>query len=366
VAEDTGFAILKTALLQGDVDPNPKDVLTVAGVSPVANGTLTATADGKGWFFQPARDFNGAASFSYTVSDGRGGTDTGLVTITVTPVNDAPVGQADSMSVGAGMEVVITKASLLANDGDPDGDAISLTSVGPVSYGTLTPTADGTGYVYRAADGYSGQDGFTYVIGDGHGQESDPVTVSLDVLPPAAPEGTETRLWTTFMYYLQDYNLTGPIDGVADVRYPRDPYVYAQTNNSSGYDYEVRAVSEFPAAAVTGAVSKATLHLDIVGVGSSPEASAAPQVDIYVYGGSFTFGTQFWNVGQLAGTAIITSGFGTTVDVQLDPAVVDAALSSSDYLGLVIRPHEPVLTIPEGSSTNVAISPSSTVDVVWA
>ena len=45
--------------------------------------------------FTPAANFNGTASFEYTVSDGNGGTDTGLVTITVTSVNDAPVAEDD-------------------------------------------------------------------------------------------------------------------------------------------------------------------------------------------------------------------------------------------------------------------------------
>src|SRR5262249_56978732 len=41
--------------------------------------------------FTPAADYNGAASFTYTVSDGNGGTSTATVNVTVNPVNDAPV-----------------------------------------------------------------------------------------------------------------------------------------------------------------------------------------------------------------------------------------------------------------------------------
>ena len=46
--------------------------------------------------FHPVADANGAAgSFSYTVSDGNGGSDSQTVTLAVTPVNDAPVADAD-------------------------------------------------------------------------------------------------------------------------------------------------------------------------------------------------------------------------------------------------------------------------------
>ncbi len=44
----------------------------------------------------PALNYNGSDSFTFSVSDGHGGTDTGVISITVTPVNDAPV--ADDQS----------------------------------------------------------------------------------------------------------------------------------------------------------------------------------------------------------------------------------------------------------------------------
>ncbi len=47
-----------------------------------ANGTITYT---------PAANFSGADTFSYTVSDGNGGTATATVDVDVTAVNDAPL-----------------------------------------------------------------------------------------------------------------------------------------------------------------------------------------------------------------------------------------------------------------------------------
>ncbi len=48
------------------------------------------TGVGTGVIYWPNDNFNGTDSFSYTVSDGNGGTDTAPVTVTVTPVNDPP------------------------------------------------------------------------------------------------------------------------------------------------------------------------------------------------------------------------------------------------------------------------------------
>ena len=66
------------------------DSLTVSLVTDVANGALVLGSDGT-FNYTPDADFNGSDSFTYEVSDGNGGTDTATATITVDPVNDAPV-----------------------------------------------------------------------------------------------------------------------------------------------------------------------------------------------------------------------------------------------------------------------------------
>ena len=68
----------------GDVDG---DALTVTGASS-ADGT--ATTDGTTVSYSPAPDAVGTHTVSYTVDDGTGLTDTATITVTVTPVNDAP------------------------------------------------------------------------------------------------------------------------------------------------------------------------------------------------------------------------------------------------------------------------------------
>jgi len=113
--------------------------------------------------------------------------------------NTGPVAGDDAASVEAGQSVVI---DVLANDTDADGDALTVTgiSVGP-SHGTVTVNQDGT-LSYVAADGYAGDDVFTYQISDGNGGVSEAtVTVSVTAPPPPSTGG-ETIAGTDYGDFL--------------------------------------------------------------------------------------------------------------------------------------------------------------------
>jgi hypothetical protein len=69
--------------------------------------------------------------------------------------------------------------NVLANDTDPDGDALTVTALGGAAHGSLTLNPDGT-ITYSPSANYHGGDSFTYTIDDGRGGE-DTATVSLTV-----------------------------------------------------------------------------------------------------------------------------------------------------------------------------------------
>jgi VCBS repeat-containing protein len=96
--------------------------LTITQVTPGAHGTTAVTAAGT-VRYTPAPGFHGTDSFTYTVSDGQGGSATPLVTITVTHVNHAPVAQADQ---GTTLEDTAVDLAVLSNDTDVDGDALTV------------------------------------------------------------------------------------------------------------------------------------------------------------------------------------------------------------------------------------------------
>ncbi|MFM8658827.1 MAG: Ig-like domain-containing protein, partial [Candidatus Nitrosotenuis sp.] len=97
-----------------DLDPSTvgqqTSMITTAGVFSVLNGVLT---------FYPAANYNGPASITYTVNDNIGATsNVATVSITVTPVNDAPVAVNDIASTNEDAPVTI---NVLANDTDVEG-----------------------------------------------------------------------------------------------------------------------------------------------------------------------------------------------------------------------------------------------------
>ncbi|WP_294873064.1 cadherin-like domain-containing protein, partial [Sulfuricurvum sp. RIFCSPLOWO2_12_FULL_43_24] len=85
--EDSSLTILPATLLSNDSDIDG-NTLSIIGVQDATNGTV-ALVDGN-IVFTPNTNYNGPASFTYTISDGQGGSDTATVNINVTPVNDTP------------------------------------------------------------------------------------------------------------------------------------------------------------------------------------------------------------------------------------------------------------------------------------
>ncbi|UMA66195.1 Ig-like domain-containing protein [Roseivivax marinus] len=157
-----------------DTDANGDTVTAFAiAVSP-ANGSASVGADGS-VTYTPDADFNGDDSFEVQVTDGNGGFDTATVSVTVTPVNDAPVAVDDSATVQADGAIII---DLLGNDVDIDGDVLTLAGLtATANGGTIVDNGNGT-VTYTPAAGQT-EDSFDYTVTDG--EFSDTATVSIDI-----------------------------------------------------------------------------------------------------------------------------------------------------------------------------------------
>lgn len=186
--EDTALSVgAGTGVLANDTDPNG-DTLTASVVTNPSHGTLSLAANGS-FIYTPNANYSGTDSFTYRASDGSLTSGTATVTITVSPVNDAPVAVADSYNATRNTTLTVAAASgVLANDSDADADTLTATVVTQVSHGTLSLNSDGA-FTYAPNTDYSGSDSFTYRASDGS-LTSNTVTVTINVAAAnAAPVG---------------------------------------------------------------------------------------------------------------------------------------------------------------------------------
>ena len=133
--EDTPVDIDVDDLLTNDtdIDGNP---FTVTEVGGAVGGTVDLVDDVI--TFTPTADYHGPASFTYTISDGAGGTATATVSLTVAPTNDAPLANPDTgFSTPEDTALEIDVDDLLTNDSDIDGNPLTVTGVGGATGGTV-------------------------------------------------------------------------------------------------------------------------------------------------------------------------------------------------------------------------------------
>ena len=167
--EDTALPITLTGS-----DPEGSN-LSFQVESQPTNGAVSGTAPNV--TYTPNADYNGSDSFTFTVNDGQLTSGAATVSITVNPVNDAPVANDDTASVAE--DSSNNQIDVLANDTDPDGDSLTVQSAS-ASTGTATPNGPGTAVVYTPPANFTGQATINYTISDGNGG-TDSATVTVTV-----------------------------------------------------------------------------------------------------------------------------------------------------------------------------------------
>ncbi|MCA1732691.1 MAG: tandem-95 repeat protein, partial [Acidobacteria bacterium] len=166
-------------ILANDTDVDG-DTLTVTALGEATNGTATLGVDGM-VTYTPDANFHGTDSFTYTVSDGNGGTDDATVTVTVNSINDPPTAVDDEgFTVEQGETLLINTFTLRSNDFDIDGGRLKILAVGNAIGGTVT--FDGKIFFEADAD-FIGEASFEYTLSD-HQGGFDTGTVYITVTPP--------------------------------------------------------------------------------------------------------------------------------------------------------------------------------------
>lgn len=169
--EDTSVPISLSAT---DIDGDP---LTYSIVTGPTSGSLAGAAPDL--VYTPDPDFAGGDSFTFRASDGQA-SDTAAVSITVSPVNDAPVALDQSVETEKDVAVGMTLSAT-----DVDGDPLGYTILTPPANGLLSGVAPDL--TYTPSPGYSGPDSFTFSASDGP-SDSNVATVSITVLAGPAPD----------------------------------------------------------------------------------------------------------------------------------------------------------------------------------
>lgn len=147
-------------VLANDTVQNGRTLSIVAYTQP-ANGTVSSNAN-QTLRYTPRTNFLGSDSFNYTISDGTGGTNIAVVTVTVLAVNHPPTPQSYAFTTAEDSPVSFA----WNNDRDADGDLVTLLSVrSPSTAGGLVTLSGGV-ITYAPPPNFFGTDTFTFIVQD--------------------------------------------------------------------------------------------------------------------------------------------------------------------------------------------------------
>lgn len=191
------LAIATADLLANDTDIDRLDVLEVSTVAATADTHGTVTLENGRITYTPEAGYGGPASFIYTTSDGKGGTATAAVNVTVTPADGNAVPDTTSVTATTAED---TAVAIVLAGADADGSVASFAIKSPPGGGGLFldeagtqpvdpsnipagPNGSTTVWFVPAADSF-GTVSFEYAAVDDDGvQDQSPATVAIEVTP---------------------------------------------------------------------------------------------------------------------------------------------------------------------------------------
>lgn len=245
--------------LPGD-DPDGDEVSFTLDTPP-ANGTVTLLDTGA-FIYTPNEDFNGEDSFTYTVNDGSGGSTTATVTVTVDPVNDAPM-LVSEVDVTATEDAGPFSGTVAGSFVDVDGDTLTFSLVvpdegppaqvssiidtsvvfplGPGPFNGSVVMEENGDFTYTPDPDFEGTDSFTYQIDDGNGgvvQGTVSITVNGVNDAPVAGNGD--------IEVDEDGSVSGNLlDFASDIDNTDEELTFAAADNYYDEEYEYEGEGEF-------------------------------------------------------------------------------------------------------------------------
>ena len=198
--EDVSISVID--VLTNDTDQEG-DSLDITAFTQGKNGSVKMNTDNT-LSYTPKPNFNGSDSFTYTVSDGKGGKNKATVNVEVRAVNDVPSAIDSNVTMQEDGEVSI---KLMGKD--EDGDKLSFSVVKGPSHGSLSGTAPKLKYTPKA--NFNGSDSFTFKVTDKSG-DGGMAKVSITVKPSNDPPMAYSDSVTTLEDEAVSVTLTGGDD----------------------------------------------------------------------------------------------------------------------------------------------------------
>ena len=178
-------------VVANDQPPSGGGSLTLHSVSPAQHGQTSV--DGKRVKYEPAPDYHGPDTFTYTVTDSGGASSTGTVQLTVAPVNDKPDAADDEVTISDGGPTTI---DVVTNDRGLGDGLKAVTVVQGPAHGEVVVQPDQK-IGYTPTGGFNGTDTFEYSVIDADDESSTgKVAVTIggaNHLPVAAEDSLKTR-----------------------------------------------------------------------------------------------------------------------------------------------------------------------------
>jgi VCBS repeat-containing protein len=334
------------------------DTLTYTVSTNPTKGSVTGGAGGT-FTYTPAADFFGSDSFVVTANDGKGGTATVTVNVTVSPVNDAPRPDGDNTSTLVLNED--TSSVVVISFTDPEGDLpLTLTVVDGPDNGVFGLVNGENTYAPNL--NFHGTDSITYTVTDSKGAVATHtvnITVNAvnDLPVAAASQGVDTTEGVAvevavvatdvdgdvLAYSVKEGNgpangtVTGGTDGV---------FTYTPGAGFSGADSFIVIIDDGKGGTITQTVNVQvgpdieTFSLDIVGPNPTTPANVDASTDPFIFTDNAGVNTDVFITGFTGDDVIRVTGadeteynFGTSPD---DPRDLYITFSSGSATNLIL------------------------------
>ena len=333
-------------VLRNDDDADEGDILTATLDQDVNNGTLIFNSDGS-FKYTPNLNFNGEDSFTYILSDGTETTTPIEVTLTVNPINDAPVVTGGQIIVDEDQSHTITLADL--GYSDVDGDELSSITINSGSISsfkldnnsitagqqiTLAQISAGL-FTFAPPLNFNGMGSISFTASDGL-LISTPASLAFEVTPV---NDTPVAVDDEFAVNANEV-LTVAADGVLD-------------NDSDVDATDTLTVSNFQATSTLGATvtvnTDGSLSYDATGVAAIQALGQGVTHD-----DTFTYTISDGNGGTDTATVTVTvTGVNDEPEAVMDGATVDEDDNNGvliNVLGNDSDPNGDALTISDVST----------------